>query len=86
MSDKAILEYGGERYEFPVIKGTEDELAIDIKTLRAATGMVTIDPGYKNTGSCESGRAHRRCRAASGAVAGGAQQYQETAVWLGASA
>jgi len=54
MSDKPILEYGGERYEFPVIKGTEDELAIDIKTLRAATGMVTIDPGYKNTGSCES--------------------------------
>ncbi|MBW8199934.1 citrate synthase [Flagellimonas abyssi] len=54
MSDKAILEYGGERYEFPVIKGTEDELAIDIKTLRASTGMVTIDPGYKNTGSCES--------------------------------
>lgn len=54
MSDKAILEYGGGRYEFPVIKGTEDELAIDIKTLRAETGMVTIDPGYKNTGSCES--------------------------------
>ncbi|MDF0717802.1 citrate synthase [Muricauda sp. 334s03] len=54
MSDKAILEYGGKKYEFPVIKGTEDELAIDIKTLRASTGMVTIDPGYKNTGSCES--------------------------------
>lgn len=54
MSDKAILEYGGKSYEFPVIKGTEDELAIDIKTLRATTGMVTIDPGYKNTGSCES--------------------------------
>ncbi|NDV16414.1 citrate synthase [Muricauda sp. TY007] len=54
MSDKAILEYGGKRYEFPVIKGTEDELAIDIKTLRSSTGMVTIDPGYKNTGSCES--------------------------------
>ena len=54
MSDKAILEYEGSRYEFPVIKGTEDELAIDIKTLRATTGMVTIDPGYKNTGSCES--------------------------------
>ncbi|MEC7265004.1 MAG: citrate synthase [Bacteroidota bacterium] len=54
MSDTAILEYGGKRYEFPVIKGTEDELAIDINTLRATTGMVTIDPGYKNTGSCES--------------------------------
>ncbi|MEA1785860.1 citrate synthase [Arenibacter sp. GZD96] len=54
MSDKATLEYEGKKYDFPVIKGTEDELAIDIKSLRAATGMITIDPGYKNTGSCES--------------------------------
>jgi len=54
MSDKAILEYNGKKYEFPVIKGSEDELAIDIKTLRSTTGMITIDPGYKNTGSCES--------------------------------
>jgi citrate synthase len=54
MSDKATLEYNGKKYEFPVIKGTEDELAIDIKTLRSTTGMITIDPGYKNTGSCES--------------------------------
>ena len=54
MSDKATLEYNGKKYEFPVIKGSEDELAIDIKTLRSATGMITIDPGYKNTGSCES--------------------------------
>lgn len=55
MSDKATLEYNGNKYEFPVIKGTEDELAIDIKTLRGVTdGIITIDPGYKNTGSCES--------------------------------
>ncbi|CAZ96690.1 citrate synthase [Zobellia galactanivorans] len=55
MSDKATLEYNGKKYDFPVIKGTEGELAIDIKTLRSVTGgMVTIDPGYKNTGSCES--------------------------------
>lgn len=54
MSDKAILEYEGNKYEFPVIKGSEDELAIDIKALRAVTGMITMDPGYKNTGSCES--------------------------------
>ncbi|MGB5822072.1 MAG: citrate synthase [Saonia sp.] len=54
MSDKATLEYNGEKYDFPVIKGTEDELAIDIKTLRSKTGMTTIDPGYKNTGACES--------------------------------
>ncbi|TLP82138.1 citrate synthase [Maribacter sp. ACAM166] len=55
MSDKATLEYNGEKYEFPVIKGTEDELAIDIKSLRSITkGIITIDPGFKNTGSCES--------------------------------
>ncbi|MEO1012915.1 MAG: citrate synthase [Bacteroidota bacterium] len=55
MSDKATLGYNGKTYEFPVTKGSEDELAIDIKTLRAVTkGMITIDPGYKNTGSCES--------------------------------
>ncbi len=55
MSDKATLEYNGEKFEFPVIKGSEDELAIDIKSLRAATnGIITIDPGFKNTGSCES--------------------------------
>ncbi|SNR29791.1 citrate synthase [Maribacter sedimenticola] len=55
MSDKATLEYNGEKYEFPVIKGTENELAIDIKSLRSVTkGIITIDPGYKNTGSCES--------------------------------
>ena len=55
MSDKATLEYNGKKYEFPVVKGTEEELAIDIKSLRSSTGgIITIDPGYKNTGSCES--------------------------------
>ena len=54
MSDTATIEYKGNKYEFPVIEGTESELAIDVKTLRASTGMITIDPGYKNTGSCES--------------------------------
>ncbi len=55
MSDKATLEYNGKKYEFPVITGTEDEKAIDIKTLRSTTGgLTTLDPGYKNTGSCES--------------------------------
>nr|WP_321225055.1 citrate synthase [uncultured Psychroserpens sp.] len=55
MSDKATLEINGEKHEFPLITGTENEVAIDIKTLRGVTGGVTtIDPGYKNTGSCES--------------------------------
>ena len=55
MSRTAILEVDGKKYEFPLIEGTENEIAIDIKSLRAATGGVTtLDPGYKNTGACES--------------------------------
>ena len=55
MSDIAKLQIGDNSYEFPLIKGTEDEVAINIKTLRGATnGVITIDPGFKNTGSCES--------------------------------
>ena len=54
MSDKAILEYQGKKYEFPVTEGTEGELGINIKTLRSEAGMITLDRGYKNTGSCES--------------------------------
>ncbi|MGB6268652.1 MAG: citrate synthase [Olleya sp.] len=55
MSNKATLEINGKKHEFPLIEGTENEIGIDIKNLRALTGNVTtIDPGYKNTGSCES--------------------------------
>lgn len=55
MTDKAIIEIDGKKYEFPIITGTENERAIDIKTLRAVTdGVITLDPGYKNSGSCES--------------------------------
>lgn len=55
MSDKATLEINGKKYEFPLIVGTENEVAIDISNLRATTdSVITIDPGYKNTGSCES--------------------------------
>ncbi len=55
MADIATLEINGNRYEFPLVVGTENEVAIDIKSLRGATnGVITLDPGYKNTGSCES--------------------------------
>src|SRR5699024_10027851 len=55
MSKIATLEIGGKKYELPVITGTENEVAIDIAALRGATnGVITIDPGFKNTGSCES--------------------------------
>jgi len=56
MSETATLEVNGQKYDFPIVLGTENEVAIDIKTLRGATkGVITIDPGYKNTGACESG-------------------------------
>ncbi len=55
MSKTATFILDGISYEFPMIEGTENEIAIDIKTLRSVTGGVTtIDRGYKNTGSCKS--------------------------------
>ncbi|WP_299205803.1 citrate synthase [Brumimicrobium sp.] len=54
MSETAKIELGGKTYEFPVITGSENEKAIDIKTLRGTTGCITIDPGFKNTGSTTS--------------------------------
>jgi citrate synthase len=54
MSEIAKLELGGKVFEFPVITGTENEKAIDISKLRSETGYITLDKGYKNTGSCLS--------------------------------
>ena len=54
MSEIAKLELDGQTYEFPIITGTEDEKAIDISSLRAKTGHITLDYGYKNTGSTSS--------------------------------
>ena len=54
MSDKVILNYNGNELELPVTTGSMDEKSIDISKLRSATGLITMDPGYKNTGSCES--------------------------------
>ena len=55
MSNTAILEIEGKKYELPLERGSENEVAIDIKQLRIATdGVTTIDPGFKNTGSCKS--------------------------------
>ena len=54
MSKIAVLELEGKKYEFPVIVGSESEVAIDINKLRDLTGAITLDPGYKNSGSCKS--------------------------------
>ncbi len=54
MSDSAKLFYKGQEFEFPIIVGTENEPAIDIAKLRSATGLITLDSGFKNTGSTTS--------------------------------
>ncbi len=50
----AELRYGGKTFPFPIVEGTEGEKAIDIQKLRAQTGLVTLDPGYGNSGACQS--------------------------------
>ena len=54
MSKTAILELEGKKYEFPVIEGSEKEIAVDISKLRDLSGAITMDPGYKNSGVCKS--------------------------------
>jgi citrate synthase len=54
MSDFATLILDGMQHELPVLEGVEGERAIDIQELRDRTGYITLDPGYGNTGSCQS--------------------------------
>jgi len=54
MSETAKITVNGKTYELPVIEGSENEKAIDISKLRAQTGYITLDPGFKNTGSTTS--------------------------------
>jgi citrate synthase len=52
--DRAQLRVGERTVEMDVLRGTEGEEAIDISRLRAETGLITLDVGYGNTGSCTS--------------------------------
>jgi citrate synthase len=54
MSKKVTLSYDGKTHDFDVRVGSEGEAGFDITQLRSTTGLVTLDPGYGNTGSCES--------------------------------
>jgi len=54
MSKKIVLKYNNQDFDFDVMKGTEDENAIDVSSLRAKANIITLDPGFKNTGSCKS--------------------------------
>ncbi len=55
MSESCKITLDGKDFEFPIIEGSENEKAIDINKLRATTGYITIDSGFKNTGSTQSG-------------------------------
>jgi len=50
----AVLRLPGEEVKLPIISGTEGELAVDITSLRDQTSYITVDPGFANTGACES--------------------------------
>ncbi|MEN9448066.1 MAG: hypothetical protein RJA25_1356 [Bacteroidota bacterium] len=52
--DKITINLNGKLTDCPVLVGTENEYAIDIDKLRADTGFVTLDFGYKNTGATTS--------------------------------
>ncbi len=55
MSETAHLSLQGKEIDLPLIHGSENEVGIDISKLRASTGAVTVDVGFKNTGSTTSG-------------------------------
>ena len=53
-TDAATLRIGADEVELPIVHGTEGDDAIDIARLRGDTGLITLDPGYGNTGACTS--------------------------------
>ena len=50
----AKLTFNDQTIDLPVFEGSEQEKAVDIRALRKETGMITYDPGFVNTGCCES--------------------------------
>jgi hypothetical protein len=50
----AKLEVNNQEYELPLVVGSENETGVNVRKLRAASGAITYDPGYGNTGSCSS--------------------------------
>jgi citrate synthase len=54
MPEKAVLTFGDQQIELPVLVGAEGEKAVDISRLRDATGLTTYDPSLSNTAVCKS--------------------------------
>lgn len=50
----AKITLGKNTFDFPVVRGTEGEKAVDISSMRSKTGYITIDEGFANTGACQS--------------------------------
>ena len=55
MANRARLEVNEKSIDLPLVMGSESEIGIDISKLRSQTKAITLDPGFVNTGSCESG-------------------------------
>ena len=53
-SESCALQIDGKTYRMPIVTGTQNEKAIDIRNLRNDTNYITLDSGYGNTGSCQS--------------------------------
>jgi len=53
-STQLDITYQDKQVSLPLVRGTEDEVGVDIQKLRSATGLITLDPGYGNTGACKS--------------------------------
>lgn len=51
---RAKLSFDGTEVDLPILEGSEGERALDIRTLRRRTGLITYDPSLVNTGICES--------------------------------
>ena len=54
MKNKATLNVNNKVHDLDLISGSENEVALDISKLRLDANLITLDAGFKNTGSCQS--------------------------------
>ena len=54
MNKIAKLNFNGSVYDLPLVEGSEGEIGVDISKLRSESGLITLDKGFKNTGSTKS--------------------------------
>jgi citrate synthase len=52
--ETVVVQYGGQTITLPLVRGSEGEVGIDIRQLRSRTGLITLDPGFGNSGACQS--------------------------------